>query len=247
MVVGELTPQGGLEGLVVTAEVADEHGVESLDQINADPALIALFDGDGDGRAEIFGCPSGEPCHDVIDDMITFNRWNNLEQVAGPYGPMVLRSRNRVDQGEPVIQYVYTPSGFAGALRPGEDVRWLSMGGPEHLLDGSTPSGVNYRTTDPVDLGPACTAEPCHLGWSWADIRITANRAFVEANPPARALFEQIEIPLDELNRINAELGWAPGVDEPYNDLRVRAAAERWLQRHRDEVEEWLTVARAAG
>jgi hypothetical protein len=40
----------------VTKATADEHGITHMDQINDDPALAALFDPDGDGSANIYGC-----------------------------------------------------------------------------------------------------------------------------------------------------------------------------------------------
>ena len=46
-----------IEGILITKAVAAEHGIRSLDQINGDPGLAALFDTDGDGLAEVHGCP----------------------------------------------------------------------------------------------------------------------------------------------------------------------------------------------
>jgi glycine betaine/proline transport system substrate-binding protein len=105
VVLGDQMAAGGLEGLVITKSVAAEHGIESLGQINDDPELTALFDADGNGLAEILGCPDDWTCDDIIDEIIEFNGWSNLEQVKAGYPGLVATSIDRVENAEPVIQY----------------------------------------------------------------------------------------------------------------------------------------------
>ncbi len=239
-VLGDQVPAGALEGLVITKSVADEHGIESLDQINADPELTALFDIDGDGRGEIFGCPEAWTCDDIIADMIDFNGWSNLEQIKAGYPGLVSTSIDRVESGLPVIQYTWSPSGYLTRLIPGETVLWLSMGTSANVLDGTTPGGFNFANADPAPLGDECSADPCWIGWEAADIRVTANKSFADANPVAVALFELVELQVGDIAAQNVRY------DNGENtEADVKRHAEEWIAANRSIVDKWLEKAAA--
>lgn len=241
-VFGDQVPAGALEGLVITKSVADEYGIESLDQINADPELTALFDIDGDGRGEVFGCPEDWTCDDIIADMIDFNGWSNLEQIKAGYPGLVATSIDRVESGLPVIQYTWSPSGYLTRLIPGETVLWLSVGTSGNVLDGTTSRGFNFAHADPAPLGEECSADPCWIGWEAADIRITANKAFADANPVAVALFSLVELQVADIAAQNVRY------DEGENtEADVKRHAEEWIAANRSLVDEWLEKSAAAG
>lgn len=241
-VIGDQVPSGALEGLVVTKSVADEHGIESLDQINDDPELAALFDIDGDGLGEIYGCPEDWTCDDIIAEMIEFNDWTNLEQIKAGYTGLVATAIDRVERGLPVIQYTWSPSGYLTQLVPGDTVLWLNLGAHDNVLDGTTAGGFDFRHADAAPLGDECSADPCWIGWEAADIRVTANATFAAANPVAVALFELVELEVADIAAQNVRY------DNGENtEADVRRHAAEWIAAHRPLVDGWLEQAAAAG
>lgn len=241
VVLGQQVPGAALEGLVITKAVADTEGIASLAQINDDPALAALFDTDGDGLGEIHGCPEAWTCDDIIDEMIAFNGWTNLEQVKAEYPGLVASSIAKVQADEPVIQYIWSPSGHLGALAPGETVLWLSVGDNAFVLDGTTPGGFDFAFAPAAPFVDECTEDPCWIGWEVSDIQVTANQRFIEANPRAGALFEVVRLPLEDIVAQNIRFEAGENTDED-----VRRHADEWIAANRALVDVWLVDARAS-
>ncbi len=240
--VGSLLPASGLEGIVVNSSVVAERQITSLAQINDDPELVALFDPDGNGKANVYGCPEGWGCADVISETIQFNGWTNIEQIQNDYNEMVSDSIARVESGTPTMQYTWSPSGYLTSLRPGDNVQWLSLGGRENILDGSITPDRDFNDAQPPALGVACTADPCWLGWVAADIGVTARNDFLDANPSARVLFEQVQLKVLDVALANVKYDTGETSEED-----IVGHAQEWISENRDQVETWLAAARAAG
>ncbi len=240
--VGDLLPAAGLEGVVVTRSVAEERGITSLDQINGDPALVELFDANGNGQADVYGCPDDWGCFKILNELIEYNGWTNIEQISDDYDAMVDQSAAQVDGGTAVLQYTWSPSGYLTRLRPGDNVVWLSIGGPDNMLDGSITPEYDFNDGQPPALGPACTADPCWLGWPAADIKVTARNDFLDANPAARVLFEQAQLKVLDVALANVK--YDTGETSPEDLTRH---AQEWITDNRPVVDQWLTAARAAG
>ena len=238
VVIGHQLVKSGLQGLVITKSVADEHNITSLSQINDDPALVALFDVDGNGLADVFGCPEDWTCDNVIDEMISFNQWTSLEQTKADYDELMTVSVNRVSAGEPILQYTWSPSGHLARLIPGDNVLWLNVGDESNVLDGSTASGLDYRATGTTGLGDTCTATECWVGWPVEDILVTANRQFAEANPAAVALFEVVELGGEAI--ANQNVRYTGGED---SEADIRRHAAEWIAANRTLVDQWISYA----
>ena len=71
--IGAEMPAGGLQGFVIDVATATKYEITMLDDIGNDPAIAALFDTDGDGKADITGCNEGWGCQITINDTIEFN------------------------------------------------------------------------------------------------------------------------------------------------------------------------------
>jgi glycine betaine/proline transport system substrate-binding protein len=239
--VGSLMPASGLEGIVVSKAVAEQFQITSLQQINDDPALVELFDSNGNGTADIAGCPGDWGCHQILNELIAFNNWGNLEQVADDYDAMIEQSIGRIDSGAAALQYTWSPSGYLTRLRPGDNVLWLSIGGQDKMLDGSITPEFDFDELEPAALGPACTGDPCYLGWPAADITVTARNAFLEENPSARVLFEQVRLKVLDVALANVKYDTGETAEE---DLARHA--QDWIAENRPLVDEWLAAARAA-
>lgn len=241
VILGEELMGSGLEGIMITKTVAEEYGITSMQQLNDDPELVALFDEDGDGKADLFGCPEDWTCDDIMNDMISFNGWDNIAQVKAGYDGMIAESVNRVRAGDPVLQYTWSPSGYLTQLIPGDNTLWLSHGGEDKILDGSTNEAFDFVDSNPAMLGNTCTEDPCWIGWDAADILVTANKEFVDANPAAGALFEAVK--LNVIDVADQNVNYTNGQNTE-DDVKRHAA--EWIADNRDLVDGWLATARAA-
>ena len=125
---------------------------------------------------------------------------------------------------------------------PGESVLWLSLGDHDHVIDGTTEGGYDFSWAPAAPLGNTCSAEPCWVGWEVADIRVAANSDFAESNPVAMALFEVVELTIDDIAA--ASVHYDAGEN---TEADVRRHAAEWVADHRVLVDEWLATARSAG
>lgn len=240
--VGNLLPASGLEGIVINASTAADNQITSLAQINDDPNLIALFDPDGNGKANVYGCPDGWGCAEIINETIVFNGWQNIEHIQDDYVTMVTDSIAKVEAGTPTLQYTWSPSGYLTSLRPGDNVQWLNLGGRENVLDGSITPDRDFNDAEPPALGPACTGDPCWLGWAAADIGVAARIEFLDANPSARTLFDIVQLKVLDVALANVKYDTGET-----SEADVNRHAQEWINENRPEVEQWLAQARAAG
>jgi glycine betaine/proline transport system substrate-binding protein len=249
---GELTA-GGLQGYLVTKSFADEFGLKTLDDLNNNPDALAAFDAadpvPGNGIADIYGCQESFTCDNIIQNQIAFSGWDNITQVIAGYDAMVAEAIDKANTGDPMVIYTWTPSAYITQLIPGDNVVWI---GVEEVIDDSNPTGQDGgeghdqrpgtasigADTCPVaeDLGT------CQLGWIAADIMVTANTEFLEANPAAAALFEQVQLPIIDVSLANVEQ------DNGRNsNSDIEALASEWIENNRATVDAWLEAAIAAG
>ncbi len=245
-IIGWEIPAAGLEGLLTNKDIAEEYGITTIGQINDDPELVALYDAadttPGDGVVQLLVCPDGWTCDDIFAETVEFNGWENLEVVRAGYDAMFADAVARIEDGDPVIVYSWSPSGYLTSLIPGNNVVWLSVGTAENVLDGSTAGGFDFDDLPPAALGPEyCTGDPCYTGWPAADIRVVANNNFLAANPAARTLFEHVTLSVVDVALQNVRYDGGENTTADVN----RHAAE-WIEANRALVDEWLTAARDA-
>lgn len=231
--VGTQVPAGARQGFLADRATAEDLGITSVADL-ADPDVAATFDDDGDGLADLLGCNEGWGCNLAIEDHLVQSDWGSqVEQVVGDYGDLMDEARRRVEAGEPVLFYTWTPNWTVDVMVPGEDVVWLEA--------PPLPDEEADTTVDGLD-GCATGADACQLGWPVNDIRAVGNRDFLDANPTIRRLLEVVEIPLQDIADQNARMA---GVDE-YSDQQVRQDAADWIEDNRDLVDEWLDHARGS-
>ena len=254
-VVGEQMIAGGIQGFLITKSFADEFGVYTMDELNRNADALAAFDATdpvpGNGIADIFGCTESWTCDNIIDSQIAFSGWDNISQTIAGYDAMFAQAVDAADEGVPMVIYMWTPSAYITLLRPGDNVYWL---GVEQILDDSNPTGFeggeehDQRGADGTggyavigsDLCPAAADHAeglCPIGWVAADILVTANTEFLEANPAAEALFEAVTLSVIEVSLANVA-----------QDEGTAAAdlATAWIADNRTTVNAWLDAARAA-
>ncbi|MEM9464908.1 MAG: glycine betaine/L-proline ABC transporter substrate-binding protein ProX [Actinomycetota bacterium] len=248
-VVGEEMLAGGLQGYLTNKSIVDENPGLTMDQINSTPELVELYDsGDttpGDGIVQILGCPEDWTCDDIINENIEFAGWTNMEQTKAGYDAMIAEAVGRAADGIPFIMYTWTPSAYVTQLIPGDNAMWLAIE-PTSVLDGSITPEFNQLVDGeaiPASLGTdTCSNDPCHLGWVAADIQVSANNEFLAANPAAEALFDQVKIPVIDVALQNVLYNNGEDTTEDVN----RHAAD-WIAANRDQADEWIANAIAAG
>ncbi len=253
--VGAVFRGGGLQGFLITKSVADEYNITHLDQLNDDPEIRALFDSDGDGIAEIYGCQESYTCDDIIEAQIAFSGWDNITQTIASYDAMFAEASAKMDAGEPAVIYTWTPSAYITQIRPGDNAYWIAM---ENVLDDSNPTGDEggeqwdqryYASTgEPVrlDIPPeqcpgAAVDGFCQLGWVPADIQVTANKDWLAANPAAAELLRAAKLSVIDVSLANVEQ--ASGKD---TEAEIAQLAADWIETNRSTVDTWLEQALAA-
>ena len=222
---------GAIQGYLIDKATADANGITSMSDL-ADASIAALFDEDGDGQADLHGCNEGWGCHLKIDSHISELDWGpNVEQVFSNYNDLINDIvRPKVEAGEPVLFYTWTPNWTIDVLRPGEDVVWLESPALEEDAGLDSVSGLTGCAGD----------DPCDLGWPVNDIRAVANTEFLDENPPIRRLLEVVEIPLQDIADQNARMA----MSAEYSESQIRMDAADWIEANRSLVDSWLETAR---
>ena len=253
-IVGNQMLTSGLQGYLITKAFADEYGVTHLDQLNDDPEILAAFDAQdpspNNGVADIFGCTESWTCDDIIDSQIAFSGWDNIAQVKAGYDAMFAEATAKADAGEAMVIYTWTPSAYIAALRPSDNVVWLAV---NEVIDDSNPTGVeggegHDQTPGTANIGSAqcpasANADNCQLGFVAADIQVTANTDWLNANPYAAELFCQVVLSVIDVSLANVEQSNAG--NDSTEDF-IAALASDWISENRGTVDGWLDAARNA-
>jgi glycine betaine/proline transport system substrate-binding protein len=190
--------------------------------------VAKLFDGDGDGLADLIGCPPGWGCEAVIEfHLDAYGLRDTVEHIQGDFTAIHVDAVTRAKAGQSVLYYTYTPLWLGQILVAGKDVEWLSVTEtklpPEQMTDNTlAPDGRN-------------------LGWAMNDIRITASNAFLADNPAAAKLFEVMSIPIADVNAQNLLVYEGQKANED-----IRRHAEEWVAANAATVEGWVAEAMAA-
>ena len=121
--VGWQVADGATDGLMVDKATADSLGITSMDGVNAN---AGVFDNDGDGKADLFGCNVGWGCETAINGQIADESWGaGVEQISGVYNDLAQGVVAKVAAGEPALFYAWTPNWTNTVLVAGENAVWL--------------------------------------------------------------------------------------------------------------------------
>ena len=228
--VGYQVRSGALQGYLIDKATADAMGITSMSQLS-NASVASVFDIDGNGLADLIGCNEGWGCNGVIDSHIAELDWgSSVEQKSGDYNQLIAGVRDRVDAGDPVLFYAWTPNWTYEVLTPGTDVVWLESPAPEDEEASTTVDGLR-----------GCASDPCNLGWAVSSIRAVGNEDFLDDHDDIRRLLDVVSIPLPDIAEQNAKMAAA---DMGYTDAEIAADAAGWIAANRDTVDGWLATAR---
>lgn len=216
-----------LQGYLIDKATADAHGITSLEQFQ-DPEIAALFDSDGDGRADLTGCNPGWGCERVIEHHIPeYGLADTVTHNQGSYFALIADTIGRHERGEPIFYYTWTPLWVSGVLVPGKDTVWLE---------------VPYTSLPEGDATEADTsADGKNLGFAVDNIMVLANQGFVDANPAAAAFMEAATIPINDISEQNLKM---QDGEDSMDD--IEAHVDAWIEANRAAFDSWLEAARAA-
>ncbi|WP_419914808.1 glycine betaine/L-proline ABC transporter substrate-binding protein ProX [Candidatus Poriferisodalis sp.] len=232
-VVGTAVDDGALQGYFVDASTAAAYGITDLGDL-ADASVAALFDRDGDRRADLVGCNAGWSCAQTIDHHLdAYGLIDTVEHIQGDYSPLITETISLQRAGQPVLYFSWTPNWTVGELVPGVDVVWLET--PFPSLPDDQAAAVDRTFVPGI---PGCANDPCQTGWPPNDIRAVANSDFLNANPAIRTLLEEIVIPLEDISAQNARM-----ITEGSDPADIRRHAAEWIQANLATVQEWIRTA----
>lgn len=218
---------GAAQGYMIDKKTAQAHGITNLAQLK-DPKIAALFDMDGDGKADLIGPNAGWGGEAVVAHQInTFGLKNTVTYTQGNYPALIADTLARFKAGKPVLYYAWTPYWLSNVLRPGQEVMWLqvpfsSMPGVQAGTETKLPNGNNY-------------------GFPLNNEYIVGNKIWVEKNPAAGKLFEIMQIPINDISKQNQLQ--RNGETKPADTERHVNA---WIKAHQKVFDGWVAQAKAA-
>ncbi|MGF1459140.1 MAG: glycine betaine/L-proline ABC transporter substrate-binding protein ProX [Leptolyngbyaceae cyanobacterium] len=218
-----------LQGYKIDQATAEEYDITSVEQLK-DPEIAALFDTDGDGKANLTGCNPGWGCELVIEHQLDeYGLRDTVQHDQGQYFALIADTITRYEQGDPVLYYTWTPLWVSGVLKDGEDVTWLEV--PYTSLPDAQGDVTEADTS----------AEGQNLGFAVDQQVILANLTFVDENPVAAKFFELVEIPIGDVSAQNQLI--QDGEDTPE---QIRQHAEAWIEENQEQFDSWIEDAIAA-
>lgn len=236
-IVGTIVRAGGLQGYLATKSAVDEFGITSLEDFKR-PEVQAAFDRNGDGKADLVGCPPGWGCELTITHHVdVYGLEDHVNVIKADYTPAFADALAAYRNGEPVLYYTWTPNFTVYQMVPGVDAVWINV--PEILPTEAQTGSEAFMTVAGVE---GAVSDPVMMGFVASDIAAVANNAVLEANPAFAKLLELVEVPLIDIAEMTLRMveGGEDGDDE------VDAMAAEWIEAHRSTVDSWLVQARAA-
>ncbi|MGF7160868.1 glycine betaine/proline transport system substrate-binding protein [Rhodoligotrophos appendicifer] len=224
---------GGINGYLIDKKTAEANNITGVQQLK-DPKLAALFDTDGDGKANLNNCDPGWSCGDVVEYQLKeYGLADTVRSVRGKYEILMAETFARSARGEPVLFYTWSPSWVVNTLQPGRDVVWLPT--PFEALPTGVASPGSALVKDVV--GCAGGQNPCRMtigAWNYVSI---GNRAFLAENPAVTKFLEQVRFPLSTWTE------WEGEIKQSKADRHIKQVAEAWIAAHQQDFDTWVANA----
>ena len=234
--IGYVVKAGGLQGYLVSKKDAEKFNIKSLDDFKR-PEVKEAFDANGDGKADLTACPAGWGCEKTISHhMDVYDLDDHINPIKAGYSASMADALGRYQSGKPIFFYTWAPNWTIFKLKPGKDVVWINVPeikpteGQKAQADRLTVSGIEGAVTDPVKLG-----------FIVADIRIVANKQFLEKNPAAKKFFQVFTLPLGDINAQNTRM---ENGEKSAEDIQRHV--NEWIAANQEKWNGWLEAARQA-
>ena len=233
---GYVVKAGGLQGYLVSKKEVDKYNIKSLDDFKREE-VRKTFDNNGDGKADLTACPPGWGCENVIaHHMDVYDLKNYINPVKAAYEAGMASAIGAYKSGEPIFFYTWTPNWTIFKLKPGEDVMWINV--PEIIPKESQKPAEERMTVSGIK---GAVSDPVKLGFVVSDIRIVANKKFIEKNPAAKKFFEVLTLPLIDINEQNTRMNQG---EKSQKDIERHV--DEWIAKNQAKWNGWLEEARKA-
>lgn len=218
---------GALSGYLIDKKTADAYNITNIEQLK-DPEIAKLFDNNGNGKADLTGCPPGWGCEQIIEHhMDAYGLRDTVDHNQGSYSALMAGTIAQFNRGEPVLYYTWVPYWVSAVMKPGTDVSWMevpfsSLPGSGKDVDTSLPNGKDY-------------------GFRANTQHIVANQDFVNKYPFTEVLFNAMEVSSADISAQN--LVMRDGQD---SDRDIARHTDQWIKANRAIFDGWLQAARDA-
>ncbi|MGF1771026.1 glycine betaine/L-proline ABC transporter substrate-binding protein ProX [Vibrio wakamikoensis] len=218
---------GAAQGYLIDKKTADKYNITNIAQLS-DPKIAALFDANGDGKADLTGCNPGWGCELVIEEQLSaYKLSDTVTHNQGNYAAIIADTISRYKKGDPVLYYTWTPYWVSGVLVPGRDVVWLevpfsALPGDRKSVDTALSNGKNY-------------------GFEMNSMRIVANKEFAQSNPAAAKLFEIIKLNINDVSAQNMMMSQGKG-----SPADIEAHVNGWIKANQKQFDAWVAEAKKA-
>lgn len=234
--IGYVIKAGGLQGYLVSKKHAEELGITSLEDFKRDEVKKA-FDKNGDGKADLTACPPGWACEKVITHHLdVYGLGDHVNPVKAAYEASMASALAEYKDGEPVFFYTWAPNWTIFKLKPGEDVLWINV--PETMPTEAQMESKDRMVVSDID---GAISNPVKLGFVVSDVRIVANKMFMEKNPAATKFFEVFALPLADINEQNTRMN-----EGEKSQKDIEKHVEEWIAKNQATWDGWLAEARKA-
>jgi glycine betaine/proline transport system substrate-binding protein len=231
---GYVVKAGGLQGYLVSKREVDQYKIKSLDDFKR-PEVKKAFDSNSDGKADLTACPPGWGCENVIaHHMDAYDLKGHINPVKASYEAGMASALGAYKSGEPIFFYTWAPNWTIFKLKPGKDVMWINV--PKIMPKESQKAAVDRMTVSGIE---GAVTDPVKLGFVISDIRIVANKKFIEKNPAAQKFFEVLTLPLSDINAQNARMN-----EGEKSQKDIERHVDEWIAKNKVKWNGWLEEAR---
>jgi len=233
-IAGTVIPLGGLEGYLVDKAGADEFGITHLGDF-ARPEVAKAYDTDGNGKANMVGCPDGWGCNNIqIHHFEDLELNDFMDHGTVDYNIAMADLLARFKNDEHVLFYTWTPNWTVDVLQPGSDVVWIGVPKPSSPLE-ITEADMTHEGI------PGAVESPLLTGWSASDIQVVANSEFLSKNPAAKKLFDVMGLELSMVANQNNLMN--QGED---SQVDTEKHVTDWIVENQSTWDSWLEQAKSA-
>ena len=215
-----------MQAYYIDKATAEEHGITALEQMK-DPAIAALFDTDGDGKANMTGCNPGWGCEKVIEHHLdAYGLRDHVNNDKGEYFALMANTIEQYKSGKPIFYSTWAPNWIMSVLKPEEDVVFLNA--PFSSLPGQDNADTEW-------------ADGRNPGFGSNDNYILVNKDFAEENPSAFAFMNGLHISIGDLSTMMERINNGEKAPE-----QIEQIAKDWVAANQAEFDALIATAKAA-
>ena len=234
--VGYVVKSGAIQGYLASKEHVEKFNITSLADFKR-PEVKKAFDANGDGKADLVGCPPGWGCEKAISfHMDAYDLRDHINVIKASYSASMADAIARYNDGDPIIFNTWTPNWTVNKLVPGEDVLWVNVPetipnpGQEGFEDAMVGHDIPGAVTDPIKFGMVAN-----------DIVVVANKEWLKDNPSAKKMFQLMSVSMEYIADQNNKMFEGEDTQED-----IERHATEWIKANQDKWDKWLKAAIAA-